>query len=75
MSAMYEEELGVGPNALDRPLRRITSGPRELPIVSTEQSRLAEEREGANTFERNRAMFKIFDEAQHARRPGEIENQ
>jgi len=75
MSAMYEEELGVGPNALDRPLRRITSGPRKLPIVSTQQSRLAEEREGANTFERNRAMFKIFDEAQHARRPGEIQNQ
>jgi len=52
MSAMYAEELGLGPNALDRPLRNITSLPRELPITSVEQSRLAEEREGANTQQR-----------------------
>ena len=74
MSAMYEEELGLGPNALDRPLRGITSMPRELPIVSIEQSRLAEERAGANTPERlGRMQQRLRDES--ARRTGAIQNQ
>jgi hypothetical protein len=74
MSAMYAEELGLGPNALDRPFRNITSLPRELPIVSLEQSRLAEEREGANTPERLGQMQQGLRNIQ-ARRTGAIQNQ
>lgn len=83
MSAMYAEELGLGPNALDRPLRNITSLPRELPIASIEQSRLAEERAGANTPARIEQMGQrvmsaalknhVSDES--ARRTGAIQNQ
>ena len=69
MSAMYAEELGLGPNALDRPLRNITSLPRELPITSVEQSRLAEEREGANTQQRVGQMLQGLEPS--ARRRGQ----
>ena len=69
MSAMYADELGLGPNALDRPLRNITSLPRELPITSVEQSRLAEEREGANTQQRVGQMLQGLEPS--ARRRGQ----